>query len=161
MHCILLLDLQAAIHRLGSGLFNKVILRFSKVFWDDNVSYFGYNLPWDEATSLINAEHVTWTKGERDKDSTTASFSAASAMSSENNPSIIEQALRARHNVFFVNYYQASGEPILIAMLTGDLAHNIKVRPYASDEGNIIVLSDRMMNYTMRVYLSYSLFHMF
>lgn len=110
---------------MGSGLFNKVVLRFDRVFWDANIAYVGHNTPVPEGPR------------ERAPDSASASAEASGGGGGAGEACEADRVgeadrlaalvLRQRHNVFFVNYAPAAkGQPLLIALISGDLARELE-----------------------------------
>ena len=80
-----------SINRMGAGLYNKVILRFDRVFWS-TADYIGYMYDIESNTHQHELHDLT--------------------------------KLHIPHkNVWFVNYYNITNQPILVAMLSAEFAH--------------------------------------
>jgi lysine-specific histone demethylase 1 len=89
-----------AIRRMGNGLFNKIALRFDAVFWDDSLHYLGYN-HWPPAEQKKQQDKEDG--GEKQQDT--------------------------RNNLWFINLHAATGAPMLLALVTGDLAVRMQAWP--------------------------------
>jgi len=83
-----------AVDRMGNGQFEKVALRFEDAFWPKEPHAMGFNLPMERSAS------GEW---------------KLSARREEGNDLL-------RESIWFVNYLPVTGEPLLIAMISGELA---------------------------------------
>lgn len=91
----------SSIGKVGMGLFNKVVLQFDSVFWDKGIDYMAldYPVPYD-AKDPANA-------GDAD----------------------LSKLHRRRENVWMVNLWPVAHKPIVICLVSGDLAHRFEKMP--------------------------------
>jgi len=123
-------DKREAISRLGVGSVNKVVIRFSTVFWDRECDWVGFNIDLDnprgditpssssssgDAATLLNAPGPS-------KTGTSVGTSGSPRGSGVATGGGIGGVHRIRHNCWFLNYYTVVKEPILVAIISGTLA---------------------------------------